>query len=254
MQLIAFDLEALQSDGILPASRNFAGDYTVFDQPWGAEDAWGTTRLSTPRRSGTDETAVTIPFKKTDDDEQIVYGEVYAPNVPDSQGDFMTAETIKAMAHEFMKNGFVSKVDLNHSQEESGSYIVESFIARADDTVFIPDSWVVGVKIPDVAHWELVKSGELNGFSLDGFGVRVPKVLEFDLPDYLIGETDEVEAHKHKFFVKYDESGNFLGGMTDAGPDGHIHPILRGTITEAVNGHGHRFSFVEGFSNAQSPV
>ena len=34
---------------------------------------------------------------------QIVYAEVYAPNVLDTHGDYMTAETIEKMAHDFLK-------------------------------------------------------------------------------------------------------------------------------------------------------
>ena len=43
--------------------------------------------------------------------------------------------------------------------------------------------------------------------------------------------------------------GNFLGGMTNPAPDGHVHRIVRGTVTEPSNGHAHRFSFVEGVLN-----
>ena len=192
-----------------------------------------------------------VSIKKTDDEQQIVFGEVYAPGFPDSQGDFMTRESIQQMAYEFMRKGLVNKIDLNHSQEESGCYVVESFIARDDDTVFIPGSWVLGVKVPDPEIWALVKSGELNGFSFDGVGVRVESVLEIEMPEVIEGETDEVLGHKHTFFVKYDRDGNFLGGLTGPGPDGHVHKILRGTVTEDTDGHAHRFSFVEGVLNAQ---
>ena len=88
-------------------------------------------------------------LRKCDEELQIVYGEVYAPGFPDSQGDFMTAESIREMAHEFMRKGLVDKIDLNHTQVESGCYVVESFIARDDDTVFIPNSWVLGVHVYD---------------------------------------------------------------------------------------------------------
>jgi hypothetical protein len=192
----------------------------------------------------------TVSVKKTDDEQQLVYGEVYAPGFPDSQGDFMTAESIQKMAFEFMRKGLVNKIDLHHTQVESGSYVVESFIARADDPDFIPGSWVLGVKCSDHA-WSLVKSGELNGFSFDGEGFRVECVLEIDLPDQIEGETVEVEGHVHTFFVKYDEEGNFLGGLTGPGPDGHVHKILRGTVTENTDDHAHRFSFVEGVLSAQ---
>lgn len=196
--------------------------------------------------------SVVVPFKKSDDDEQIVYGEVYAPGIPDSQGDYMTVETIKMMAHNFMRKGLVNKIDVNHSQQESGSYIVESFIAREDDPIFIPHSWVIGVKIPDIAIWDQVKKGELNGFSLDGYGVRLKTTVELVVPEVLTGATDEADGHTHTFYVSYDDEGNFVGGYTSPGPDGHVHSISRGTATDVAGGHSHRFSFVEGIIDAKA--
>lgn len=191
-----------------------------------------------------------ISFKKLDGEEQVVFGEVYAPGFPDSQGDFMTPEEIKKMAYNFLRKGVTSNIDTNHSQMPNGSYVVESFLARDDDTTFIPGSWVMGVKVPDPSIWALVKSGELNGFSLDGMGVRTDTVFECEMPELLKGETDRVKDHHHAFTVKFDEDGNFLGGSTSPGPDGHTHQIQRGTVTEKVDGHSHRFSFVEGILGA----
>ena len=42
---------------------------------------------------------------------------------------------------------------------------------------------MIGVKVPDPELWALIKSGELNGFSLDGKAMRVDSVLEIDMPD-----------------------------------------------------------------------
>ena len=195
------------------------------------------------------DTQEVIQFKKFGDDEQIVFGEVYAPGFPDSQGDFMSAEEIRKMAYNFLRKGLVSNIDTNHSRQPNQSYVVESFIARDDDPVFIPGSWVLGVHIPDPAVWQMVKSGELNGFSLDGMGIRTPKTFEVEMPELLKGETDKVGNHSHAFTVKFDQEGNFLGGQTTPGPDGHVHKIVRGTVTEPALGHSHRFSFVEGLLN-----
>jgi hypothetical protein len=192
-----------------------------------------------------------VPFKKTSDEQQVVFGEVYAPGFPDSQGDFMTKDTIQTMAYGFLKKANTSKIDVQHSREECGAYVVESFIARDDDPVFIPGSWVVGVKVPDTNIWEMVKSGELNGFSLDGLGVRVPTTIELTIPEVLKGETDVFDGHGHDFHVRFDEEGNFLGGKTSKAEDGHFHEINRGTATEVTDGHSHRFSFVEGVIDAQ---
>ena len=193
-----------------------------------------------------------VQVKKVDHEEQVVFGEVYAPGFPDSQGDFMSADEIKKMAYGFMLKGALSNIDTNHSQERNGSHVVENFIARAGDPIFIPGSWVVGVKVPDQGIWQMVKSGELNGFSLDGYGTRTDAVFAVEMPELLKGETDRVADHTHSFAVKFDDAGNFIGGQTDPGPDGHVHKIERGTVTERAGWptHNHRFSFVEGVLNA----
>jgi Putative phage serine protease XkdF len=193
-----------------------------------------------------------VAISKVDEELQIVYGEVYAPGFPDSQGDYMSRETIREMAFEFMRKGLGANIDIRHSQEHSGAFVVESFLARDDDSIFIPGSWVIGVKVPDPVLWAQIKSGELNGFSLDGKAMRVDSVLEIDMPDYLRGKTEATAGHSHTFHVRYDDQGNFLGGMTGPGPDGHVHKILRGTTTEDTDGHAHRFSFVEGVLHAQA--
>ncbi len=100
-----------------------------------------------------------IAIKKTDEELQVVCGEVYAPGIPDSQDDFMTAGAIRDMAWDFMRKGALSKIDVQHDRKESGSYVVESFVARDDDSVFIPGAWVLGVRVPDPAVWRMVKSG-----------------------------------------------------------------------------------------------
>lgn len=219
---------------------------------WGADTSWGRflKDAASAVQPSANDTSLSL-IKKTDDELQIVYGEVYAPGIPDSQGDYMTRETIQKMAHEFMRKGLVNKIDVNHSQQESGSYVVESFIAPDDGKVFIPGSWVIGVKVPDQQTWQAIKSGDLNGFSLDGYGVRVDTVLEIETPDVLKGETDNTPGHQHTFYVRYAKNGDFLGGETSAGPDGHIHKIQRGTVTEVAKDHSHRFSFVEGILNVQ---
>ena len=192
-----------------------------------------------------------VPVKKLDGEQHLVFGEVYAPDIPDSQGDYMSREQIQAMAYEFMRKGLVDRIDVGHTREQSGCYAVESFIARDGDPVFIPGSWVLGVKIPDPDIWVMVKSGQLNGFSLDGTGVRVDTLLDVAVPDFFNGETSETDGHVHPFVVSYGLDGTFLGGRT-VGPADHYHEIVRGTVTEpgAADGHTHRFSFLEGVLDA----
>jgi hypothetical protein len=58
-----------------------------------------------------------VQIKKLDQEEQIVFGEVYAPGFPDSQGDFMSAGEIKKMAYNFIRKGALSNIDTNHTQQ-----------------------------------------------------------------------------------------------------------------------------------------
>lgn len=191
---------------------------------------------------------IAVQIKKADCDLQIVYGEVYTPDVPDSQNEFMTSEGIREMAHNFMKSMRVDKVDTQHDNVVNGSYVVESFISREGDPDFIPNSWVVGVKCSDEI-WDKVKKGEINGFSMEAMVQQVPRVVEMIIPEFVTGGTDVVSGHSHTFKVTFDDDGMFGGGVTSTvtleDGSGHFHNIRKGTITDDSEGHHHRFSFVE---------
>ena len=196
------------------------------------------------------ETRVTI--KKRDAYKQIVYGEVYVPMVPDSQGDYMTREEIERVAHAFLRKGTVESIDTEHSLKINGSGFVESFVVRKGDPDFIEGSWVVGIHIPDRQTWQDVLDGKINGFSMYGTGERVEKVVEIEIPDdgRLYGTTqpsqDELTTHSHEYYVEFDSNGKFLGGQTDE-IEGHSHQIVKGTATEASGGdrHNHRFNMID---------
>ncbi|NIP54112.1 MAG: hypothetical protein GWN00_01435 [Aliifodinibius sp.] len=190
-----------------------------------------------------------IPIKKTDEYQQLVFGEVYAPNIPDSDGDIMSSEEVTAMAHRFMKNQRLTNIDVQHDKNPINACVVESFIAQEGDQLFIPGAWVVGVHVEDSNAWDQIMKGELNGFSMQGLGLSRQVEVEVEIPELIKGETDTQEDHKHEFIVKYDEEATFLGGWTDE-VNGHKHAILRGTATEVTNGHSHRFDHVEVFLNA----
>jgi hypothetical protein len=188
-------------------------------------------------------------IKKSDNDLQIVWGEVYVPGFPDSQGDFMTAEEVREMAYNFAKSGNMGSIDVNHDHGTYAAHVVETFIAREDDPLYIPGSWVAGVHIEDPELWKRVKSGELNGFSFEGLAVR--EKVEVDtgaMPNVISGVTYDASAgilHKHAYWVDLDDEGNIVGGGTDT-VNGHSHKIVRGTVTEDEQGHAHRFSFLDG--------
>ena len=111
-----------------------------------------------------------VDFKKTNEEKQVVYGEVYIPNKKDSDGNWITADTIEKMAHDFMRKGGVNKISKGHDGQCDKGVIVESFIARSSDPDYAEGSWVVGVHVPDAKIWKQVKDGTLTGFSIEGTG------------------------------------------------------------------------------------
>lgn len=177
---------------------------------------------------------------------QIVYAEVYAPNVLDTHNDFMMAETIEKMAHTFLKTKSQRNIDVMHNNVLVNACIVESFIARDDDKVFTPKSWVVGIHIEDEDIWQAILDGKLNGLSVEAFTNFDEKVVEVTLPDVVKGVTSKVKSHIHQFTARYDNKGNFIGGITDV-VDGHSHTITHATVTDFSEEHNHTFDSIEGF-------
>ena len=182
-----------------------------------------------------------VTIKKTDDEKQIVYGEVYAPWVLDTYGEFMTPEDIETMAHRFMRLDLTNVIDTQHDNQPNGSFPVESFVAREGDPDYTPGAWVLGVKVPDDTLWHAVKSGQLNGFSFQCLVKPTSVDVEIDAIRDFVGETEANEDHSHTFFVELDDIGNVVSGRTSAAADGHTHDISRASTTDRTYGHIHRF-------------
>jgi len=196
-----------------------------------------------------------VRITKVDEDQRLVFGEVYAPNVPDTQGDFMTTEEIQKMAHNFMRARRQEKVDEQHNNEEAGHIIVESFIVRAGDPDFpIPGAWVAGAHIPSDDVWLKVVKGEINGFSMEAIVTKITRQVVIELDEEIVVQTAPggENEHTHQATLNFDSDGNFLGGATNV-VDAHWHPVEQNTVTgpevnvnaEPSNGHRHRYSFME---------
>lgn len=182
------------------------------------------------------------------EDQHLVFGEVYIPMVPDSDNEFMDAEGIRKMAYDFMARQQTHNIDTFHTNELStGAHVVESFIARKGDPTFAEGSWVVGVYVPDDATWSKIKKGEINGFSMEAFVTKTPVQVELQLPATIVVKTmkaEEGDHHQHTAYVNYDDQGVFKGGITDI-VNGHSHAIRRGTRTEkSSDGHAHNFDHI----------
>ena len=129
------------------------------------------------------------------DDQMTVLGPAMIPNqrIPrtDENGDvyfvYFSPETIKIAADLFLKKDKASKNNVNHVPMYSDKlHVMESWIKESDNDKStdygykdLPvGTWFVSMKVDDVDTWNRIKSGELNGFSVEGAFMFGPENLE----------------------------------------------------------------------------
>ena len=120
-------------------------------------------------------------------------GVALIPDMPiyrrDEQGEYyvtFSAEAIRKAAIDFYKKLNVNMADVEHSHDmENGITYFQSLIIDKGQgicpTAFkdLPDgTWIVGCKIDNDEVWNAVKSGEVKGFSIDGYFHAEPEKQE----------------------------------------------------------------------------
>jgi len=197
-------------------------------------------------------------IKKSDDILQVVYGEVIVAGVLDGQQQ-ITPDIMEVYhaAHNFLKNGNQENVDIQHDGKKvEGAVIVESFVTREDDPVFSPFAWVVGIYLPMEAY-QLYLDGQLNGFSPYGTATVNEQDVELVIPDVLEGVTAKAgePLHDHTYVVNLDDDGKPYSGVTSPNPDdGHVHTILKHTVTELAGDpqHKHHYDIINDLYSSNS--
>ena len=119
---------------------------------------------------------------KADDELQVLYSPVLAPNEIDSQDDITEPEEIRIAAYRFAKEYAAGEAELGLDHKTTltreQAHIVEYWLEKQDvdyGTDVIPKgTWMLGVHIPDKEIWESAKSGERTGLSIEGTGERTP--------------------------------------------------------------------------------
>lgn len=185
-----------------------------------------------------------VKAMKFDDEKQIVYGMVYAPDTLDTYGEYMKAEDIETMAHRYLSSLKLDEtIDVKHDNVARDAYPVESFIARKGDPDYPEGAWVLGVKVEDADTWAKIKRGELNGFSYQAMVVPVEQTVTYEVVRDHVGPVCKAEGfdHDHVMFVQLGDDGKVVSGRTSKAEDGHFHEITRASVTEAADGHTHRY-------------
>lgn len=180
---------------------------------------------------------------KADEEHQVVYGVVYAPNRVDTDWEAMTAEEIQKMAWNFLENHREENIDLAHDLKQSGCVVVESFVARSGDPDFPEGAWVLGTRCPDDV-WKRIKEGEFNGYSFYGGVKKYPATVLLEVAKQITGITEKstieiLPVHEHTFIVNLNNKAQIVSGRTDVVLN-HSHAIKKGTATELEIDHNHR--------------
>lgn len=122
-----------------------------------------------------------------DEDQRIVSGPAMIPDMPiyrkdKENGEFYVvfqADTIAKIAQRFFKKGYQGNINIDHSANDqvADSVFFESWIVDKDKGKMplkgfedCPDgTWFLSAKINNNETWEKIKSGEVRGFSVEGF-------------------------------------------------------------------------------------
>jgi len=119
---------------------------------------------------------VSIIQKK--EDERIVCGVVYEPDIVDAQGDRASETEIKKACYKFMEN--VQRFGENHVRDSIRwafgakpiAKVLENYIAPVDfmieSQLVRRGSWVLITRVMDEEIWAKIKSGEITGYSMAG--------------------------------------------------------------------------------------
>lgn len=200
-------------NGILKASDSVLSDLA----------SNGIIKRAVPRNAAVEMTGpvakvdLTFPLYK-DAEQQVVYGVVYEPfdgTNSDTQGDYATAEEIEKACDTF--NDEYNRAGLMHSKilNKNQAKILQSYIAPADFSVagqtIKKGSWVIKTKVEDRDLWDMIKKGELTGYSMGGTGKSsdfmksdsYKNITKKCLYDMVINEVSLVDkgANKKRFFL-----------------------------------------------------
>lgn len=139
------------------------------------------------------------------DEKHMVYGAVLRPDFPiyryDGENEYyleFTSESIERMARDYMMNYRQGNVTIQHEEYANEVFMVESWIKQdmdKDKSVSVGldkslpiGTWFCGFYVNNNDIWERIKSGELNGFSVEAM---------IDLEDFAkVKKEDEFEMNE----------------------------------------------------------
>lgn len=135
-----------------------------------------------------------------DDDKHIITGPAMIPELPIFRRDEFgrefyvkfSVDTIRQLTEKFMSDRNTILVNINHDIPTNSCVIIESYFLDKSRGIIptefsdLPDgTWIVSMKVNNNEIWDAIKSGKLNGFSVEGkFDTKAEKFSDNEMTIY----------------------------------------------------------------------
>lgn len=120
-------------------------------------------------------------------------------------------ETVERLAYDYMQSGRIYSFTTDHKDNTDNVSIVESWIKTSENDksndygLDVPiGSWMICAKVEDELIWERVKTGELNGFSVESF-VNLEEIMMNKQENIMAKENLEMVEVNESFWTKIAE-------------------------------------------------
>lgn len=179
------------------------------------------------------------------EDQRLVEGIIYAPYQLDTYNTMMLPEDIIRMCNDFNTNRMYFAVDHEHDEKDSGCEIIRNWIAGANDPDGYPEgAWVGITKVHNDLMWDMVKRGEINGYSIHCFAGEVKFSGIVNYTRTAAGTTENASDckilpdHAHEVTILFRKDGSVVSTKTSVAL-GHSHDVFYATSTETAFEHSH---------------
>ena len=133
----------------------------------------------------------TVPVAKADE-QRFTLAPVYVPNVEDAHGEFTDQDTLQKALWDWMRGGDRT-IYLQHSEKPAGEMVeLLTWPMPIETALAVPNEGITKYAFPENTPfmgviwepwaWEMVKAGELRGYSIGGKAQR----MEADLPEAVL--------------------------------------------------------------------
>jgi hypothetical protein len=109
---------------------------------------------------------------------------------------YFSKETIRKASQLFLKKGNQNNATLEHNQKINGMTVVESWLVedtKKDKSSLygfnaVPGTWFITMKVENDDVWNKVKSGEIKGFSIEGYFAEKIEAKKQELKSLVIDD------------------------------------------------------------------